>query len=105
MLVHRCQSRHVQPPQGSATVVDTLEAIKLFLAVPRMAFVVAADEPPVAHAIATRFGVSADGTSLATKYLEKIVQIPVRVPALGQADGVRSEDEVAPRRSAGLSGC
>ncbi len=68
------------------TVVDTLEAIKLFLAVPKMAFVVAADEPPVAHAIATRFGSSTEGSNLATKYLEKIVQIPVRVPALGQAD-------------------
>lgn len=68
------------------TVVDTLEAIKLFLAVPKMAFVIAADEAPVAHAIATRFGVSAEGSNLATKYLEKIVQIPVRVPALGQAD-------------------
>lgn len=69
-----------------STVVDTLEAIKLFLAVPKMAFVVAADEAPVAHAISARFGTSTEGVNLATKYLEKIVQIPVRVPALGQAD-------------------
>ncbi len=69
-----------------ATVVDTLEAIKLFLAVPKMAFVIAADEVPVARAIASRIGSSAGTSDLATKYLEKIVQIPVRVPALGQAD-------------------
>ena len=68
------------------TVVDTLEAIKLFLAVPKMAFVVAADEAPVAHAIATAFGATGDGSALAQKYLEKIVQIPVRVPALGLGD-------------------
>lgn len=68
------------------TVVDTLEAIKLFLAVPKMAFVIAADEVPVARAIAARIGLSGDASDLATKYLEKIVQIPVRVPALGQAD-------------------
>lgn len=68
------------------TVVDTLEAIKLFLAVPKMAFIVAADEGPVAHAISARFGTSKEGVNLATRYLEKIVQIPVRVPALGQAD-------------------
>ena len=68
------------------TVVDTLEAIKLFLAVPKMAFVVAADEAPVAHAIATAFGSGYDGSDLARQYLEKIVQIPIRIPALGQGD-------------------
>ena len=68
------------------TVIDTLEAIKLFLAVPKMAFVVAADEAPVAHAIASAFGDSPDGSALAKKYLEKIVQIPVRVPTLGLSD-------------------
>ena len=68
------------------TVLDVLEAIKLFLAVPKMAFVVAADEAPVAHAIASAFSDSPDGSALAKKYLEKIVQIPVRVPTLGLSD-------------------
>ena len=68
------------------TVIETLEAIKLFLAVPKMAFVVAADEAPVAHAIATAFGDSPEGGGAARNYLEKIIQIPVRVPALGQSD-------------------
>lgn len=68
------------------TVVDTLEAIKLFLAVPKMAFVLAADEGPVAHAIASTFGHDRDGVDLARRYLEKIVQIPVRVPSLGRSD-------------------
>ena len=68
------------------TVIDTLEAIKLFLSVPKMAFVVAADETAVARAIATAFGSSPDGNAQAQRYLEKIVQIPVRVPALGLGD-------------------
>src|SRR5439155_13888430 len=37
------------------TVVDTLETIRLFLAVPKMAFVIAADERRVADALRDRF--------------------------------------------------
>ena len=68
------------------TVIDTLEAIKLFLAVPKMAFVIAADEDSVASAIASTYGSSPGGAVLAKMYLEKIVQIPVRVPTLGLND-------------------
>ena len=68
------------------TIIETLEAIKLFLAVPKMAFVVAADEEPVARAIATALGDSPAGGAAARNYLEKIIQIPVRIPALGQSD-------------------
>lgn len=68
------------------TVVATLEAIKLFLSVKKMAFVVAADERLVHLAIAERYGASAQAPIMAREYLEKIVQIPVSVPALGLAD-------------------
>ena len=68
------------------TVIETLEAIKLFLAVPKMAFVVAADELSVSAAIAEVFAGSDGDKSRAQQYIEKIVQIPVRVPALGQGD-------------------
>ena len=68
------------------TVIETLETIKLFLAVPKMAFVVAADELSVSAAIAKVFAGSDGDRSLAQLYIEKIVQIPVRVPALGQGD-------------------
>ena len=70
----------------AGTVIDTLEAIKLFLAVPKMAFVIAADEESVASAIASTYGASPGGARLARQYLEKIVQIPVRVPTLGLTD-------------------
>lgn len=66
--------------------IPVLEAIKLFLSVPKMAFVIAADEEAVVDAIATRFRDTPAGASMARQYLEKIVQIPVRVPSLGLGD-------------------
>lgn len=65
------------------TVVETLEAIKLFLSVKKMAFVVAADEANVAQAIGRRLSETGQ-TIQAHLYLEKIIQVPVRVPALGR---------------------
>lgn len=63
------------------TVVETLEAIKLFLSVKKMAFVVAADEDNVANAIGRRLATT--GQPITSRlYLEKIVQVPVRVPGL-----------------------
>jgi predicted KAP-like P-loop ATPase len=65
------------------TVVETLEAIKLFLSVRKMAFVIAADEDNVANAIGRRLATTGQPIT-ARLYLEKIVQIPVRVPALSK---------------------
>lgn len=72
------------------TVVETLEAIRLFLAVPKMSFVIAADEQRVADAIRTRF---TDHTPTpespeepATLYLHKIVQTTVPIPSLSRFD-------------------
>jgi hypothetical protein len=65
------------------SVVAILEAMKLFLGVPKMAFVVAADEGPVVDAIATRYLASDRRAVMARQYLEKIIQIPVPVPSLG----------------------
>lgn len=65
------------------TVVETLEAIKLFLSVKRMAFVIAADEDNVANAIGRRLATTGQPIT-ARQYMEKIVQVPVRVPALSR---------------------
>jgi hypothetical protein len=67
-------------------VIATLEAIKLFLSVPKMAFALAYDDRLVTHAIAQRYEPSPRATEMASEYLEKIVQIPVPVPTLGLAD-------------------
>jgi hypothetical protein len=68
------------------SVIATLEAIKLFLSVPKMAFVLAYDDRLVTHAIADRYQPSPRALEMASEYLEKIVQIPVPVPTLGLAD-------------------
>lgn len=68
------------------SVISSLEAIKLFLSVPKMAFVVAADRRLVTHAISTRYEPAPRAHDMAVQYLEKIVQIPVGVPVLGLTD-------------------
>lgn len=68
------------------SVIATLEAIKLFLSVKKMAFVLAYDDRLVTHAIADRYQPSPRALEMASEYLEKIVQIPVPVPTLGLPD-------------------
>lgn len=75
------------------TVIETLETIRLFLAVPKMSFVIAADEERVADAIRTRFsrGQPATGEGElqeepARLYLHKIVQTTVPLPTLSRFD-------------------
>lgn len=65
----------------SATVA-TLEAIKLFLSVRGMAFVIAADQDMVRDAIAMNLGGSPESSRFAQRYLDKIVQLPVSLPFL-----------------------
>lgn len=68
-----------------ATVIDTLEAIRLFLFVPKTAFVIGADEGMVEYAVRQHFpNLPITGAVPYTRnYLEKLIQIPFRVPALG----------------------
>lgn len=70
------------------TVVETLETIRLFLAVPKMAFVIAADEERVAEAIRQRFpgGSGEDPEEPAKLYLHKIVQTTIPLPSLSRFD-------------------
>lgn len=82
----------------SRTVVESLEAIRLFLSVPNMAFVLAADEERVADAIKAELpawempeerpgGIDALPPEPPWKlYLHKIVQTTVPLPALGAFD-------------------
>lgn len=69
------------------TVIETLEAIKLFLFVENTAFILGADERLVQYAVLQRFP-ELPNTDLAVgrDYLEKLVQIPVRVPPLNATD-------------------
>ena len=78
-----------------STVIETLEGIRLFLAVPKMSFVIAADEERVAEAIGMRYerhtghgerrtlDLDEDPARL---YLHKIVQTTVPLPTLSRFD-------------------
>jgi len=65
-------------------VMATLESIKLFLAVPKMVFVLAADQDMVRDAIAASLDASNRSERFASRYLEKIVQLPISLPRLTQ---------------------
>lgn len=71
------------------TSVATLEAIRLFLFVERTAFVVGADELMIEYAVREHFPdlpPSSGPVSYARNYLEKLIQVPFRIPALGLAE-------------------
>ncbi|RIJ70573.1 hypothetical protein D1871_18475 [Nakamurella silvestris] len=72
------------------TVVDTLEAIRLFLSAKGMSFVIAADEDRVADAIQQRLKTppaEKDGDEAPAKlYLHKIVQTTIPLPGLSRFD-------------------
>ena len=69
------------------TVVEVLEAIRLFLSTPKTVFVVCADERLVRSAVRRRFPQQAgDNFDVANEYLEKLVQHPVRIHTLGAVD-------------------
>ena len=63
------------------TAVSTLEAIRLFLFLDGTAFVIAADDQMIKHAVKKHFDQPDD--SLVTNYFDKLIQIPIRVPTLG----------------------
>lgn len=76
-------------------LVETLEAIKLLLAVPHVAFVIGADERIVRYAIAKRYETedvihdvptTERQTDLVTDYLEKLIQVPYYLPRLSQSE-------------------
>ncbi|MBF4161022.1 KAP family P-loop NTPase fold protein [Nocardioides acrostichi] len=69
-------------------VPEILQAIRLFLSVSGTAFVLATDERVVRDAIRIRYphAALASETNLPSEYLEKIVQVPVRIPPVGPAE-------------------
>ena len=64
------------------TTISTLEAIRLFLFLKNTAFVIAADNDMIKHAVRKHFdGIHDD--LLVTNYFDKLIQVPIRVPPLG----------------------
>lgn len=61
--------------------IQTLEAVRLFLFLPKSAFVIATDEEMIRHAVSEHYGNLNE--RLVTDYLDKLIQVPIRVPRLG----------------------
>jgi hypothetical protein len=71
------------------TAISTLEAIRLFLFVPRTAFVIGADEAMIEYSVRRHFPdltASTGAANYARNYLEKLIHVPFRIPALGFAE-------------------
>ena len=69
------------------TIIETLEAIKLFLFAPGTAFVLGADERLVEYAVRLRFPeLPNTEIEVGRNYLEKLVQFPIRIPALNNVE-------------------
>ena len=68
-------------------VIETLEAIRLFLSTPGTAFVIAADERLVRDAVRHRYAVTSETEmDLPREYLEKLVQVAIRIPPLARPE-------------------
>jgi len=65
------------------TAVATLEAVRLFLFLPRTAFVIAADDQMIRQAVRVHFSLDDVEDALITNYFDKLIQVPLRVPPLG----------------------
>lgn len=70
------------------TVVDTFEAIRLFLNTPKTAYVLALNQNVVESAIDSRYPdlKKPDGAGLGRDYLEKMLQLKVAVPPLSEPE-------------------
>ncbi|ASY58282.1 Qat anti-phage system ATPase QatA [Sinorhizobium sp. CCBAU 05631] len=71
------------------TAVETLEAIRLFVMLPKTAFVIGADERMIQYAVAKHFDhlpSESEAQDYPRAYLEKLIQVPFRIPAMGEAE-------------------
>lgn len=69
--------------------IETLEAVRLFVFTSRTAFIVAADEAMIEYSVRKHFPDLPDTTgpqTYARNYLEKLIQVPFRIPALGDTE-------------------
>lgn len=69
------------------TAIETLEAIRLFLFAPKTAFVIATDEAMIEYAVRKHFpDLPASAGNYTRNYLEKLIQVPFRLPTLGYTE-------------------
>ncbi|MBO5322570.1 MAG: hypothetical protein J6A88_00500 [Oscillospiraceae bacterium] len=72
--------------------IETLEAVRLFLFSNSTAFVIAADEAMIEYAVGSYFpdypteNDQHTGYEYSKRYLEKLIQVPFRIPVLGKVE-------------------
>ncbi|WP_419486793.1 KAP family P-loop NTPase fold protein [Chryseobacterium bernardetii] len=71
-------------------IIENLEAIKLFLNVPKTAFIIGADPRIVKHAIEQKYKnnkeIEEDNNRIVIDYLEKLIQLPYSLPRLSDSE-------------------
>jgi predicted KAP-like P-loop ATPase len=66
------------------TILETLEAIRLFLFAPGTSFILGADERQVMYAVRKKFPeIEGNHIDIGKEYLEKMIQYPIKIPQLG----------------------
>lgn len=69
------------------TILDVFEAMRLFLFVDGMSFVIGADERLIQYAIKTKYKeVPGNNLDIGKEYLEKVIQYPITIPQLNYAE-------------------
>ncbi len=69
------------------TILETLEAIRLFLFAKGTSFVIGADERQIRYAVQMKYpDVEGNQIDIGKEYLEKLIQYPIRIPQLGQKE-------------------
>lgn len=71
------------------TTIETLEAIRLFVFLPQTVFIVGADEAMIEYSVKQHFPDLSNTGNSATysrSYLEKLIQVPMRIPSLGETE-------------------
>lgn len=71
-------------------IIETLEAVRLFMFTKYTAFVIAADESMIEYAVYDHFPNLPDEIKgdydYSKRYLEKLIQVPFKIPALGEVE-------------------
>ncbi|KJR46050.1 Phage T7 exclusion protein [Desulfosporosinus sp. I2] len=68
-------------------VIETLEAIKLFLSVPKTTYIIAVDTQVIKYAVEKKYPkINEDTIRFSDNYIEKIIQLPIYIPELSELD-------------------
>lgn len=69
------------------TILETLEAIRLFLFTGNSVFIIGADERHISYAVKRKFDkIEGQQIDIGKEYLEKIIQYPIRIPRLNSKE-------------------